>query len=111
MPTSRSATASAWSDLVRCCSRLTFEPHDIASCLDARGRYEVPLDDEFALAIKLFHYSSHQHTRGSTWHERLELFVPLDGRTLFRMGDRQVELAPADLLIVDNLTMHVRLEG
>ncbi len=74
------------------CAPLSFEPHDIAAQLDARGRYEVPLDEEFALAIKLFHYSSRQHTRGATWHERLELFVPLDGRTLFRMGDETVEL-------------------
>src|SRR5688572_1335719 len=88
------------------CAPLAFEPHDIAAQLDARGRYEVPLDEEFALAIKLFHYSSRQHTRGGTWHERLELFVPLDGRTLFRMGDRTIELDPGDLLVVENLTLH-----
>ena len=88
------------------CAPLSFEPHDIAAQLDARGRYEVPLDEEFALAIKLFHYSSRQHTRGATWHERLELFVPLDGRTLFRMGDETVELRRGDLLVVDNLRLH-----
>jgi len=98
--------ARAWQDLLATCSRLSFEPHDIAAQLDARGRYEVPLDEEFAFAIKLFHYSSRQHTRGATWHERLELFVPLDGRTLFRMGDETVELARGDLLVVENLTLH-----
>ena len=99
-------TSGAWDALVETCAHLPFEPHDIAAQLDARGRYEVPLDEEFAFSIKLFHYSSRQHTRGATWHERLELFVPLDGRTLFRMGDRTVELAAGDLLVVDNLTLH-----
>lgn len=102
----RSPAANAWTALVAACARLPFEPHDIAAQLDARGRYDVPLDGEFALSIKLFHYSSRQHTRGATWHERLELFVPLDGRTLFRMGDGTVELQPGDLLVVDNLTLH-----
>ena len=88
------------------CARLTFEPHDIAAQLDSRGRYEVPLDEEFAFTIKLFHYSSRQHTRGATWHERLELFIPLDGRTLFRMGAETVELHRGDLLVVDNLRLH-----
>jgi AraC-like DNA-binding protein len=95
-----------WQKLIAACAPLPFEPHDIAAQLDARGRYEVPLDEEFALAIKLFHYSSRQHTRGATWHERLELFVPLDGRTLFRMGGETVELGRGDLLVVDNLRLH-----
>ena len=95
-----------WKELLAACSTLTFEPHDIAAQLDARGKYEVPLDEEFAFTIKLFHYSSRQHTRGATWHERLELFVPLDGRTLFRMGDQISELRGGDLLVVDNLTLH-----
>ncbi|MPZ20660.1 MAG: AraC family transcriptional regulator [Luteitalea sp.] len=96
----------AWDDLLAACSRLPFEPHDIAAQLDSRGRYEIPLDEEFALAIKLFHYSSLRHTRGATWHERLELFVPLDGRTLFRMRDETAKLRRGDLLVVDNLTLH-----
>lgn len=100
------APAQAWQELIAACTRFTFEPHDIAAQLDARGRYDVPLDEEFALAIKLFHYSSLKHTRGPTWHERLELFVPLDGRTLFRMGDQTIELEAGDLLVVENLTLH-----
>ncbi len=99
-------TVLGWRELIAACGPLPFEPHDIAAQLDARGRYEVPLDEEFALAIKLFHYSSREHTRGATWHERLELFVPLDGRTLFRMGGETVELRRGDLLIVDNLRLH-----
>jgi len=105
MPRS-AAPAGAWHELLAACTHLPFEPHDIAAQLDAHGRYEVPLDEEFAFSIKLFHYSSQQHTRGATWHDRLELFVPLDGRTLFRMGDETLELRRGDLLVVENLTLH-----
>jgi AraC-like DNA-binding protein len=88
------------------CARLRFEPHDIARQLDERGRYEVELNREFPFLIKLFHYTSWCHTRGATWHERLELFLPLDGPTRFRMGDQEVELAQGDLLVVDNFKLH-----
>lgn len=88
------------------CKRLKFEPHDIAPQLDARGRYDMPLPPEFSFAVKLFHYSSRHHTRGATWHERLELFMPLDGRVLFQMGSQTTELKPGDLLIVDNMKLH-----
>lgn len=99
-------TSGAWDALVRACADLPFQPHDIAAQLDARGRYDLPLDEEYAFTITLFHYSSRQHTRGSTWHERLELFLPLDGPTRFRMGEADVLLHPGDLLVVDNLTPH-----
>jgi len=85
---------------------LRFEPHDIAAQLDSRGRYDVPLDEEFPLLIKLFRYTSRRHTRGATWHERLELFLPLDGPARFRMGDQEVELQRGDLLVVDNFKLH-----
>lgn len=63
-------------------------------------------EEEFPLLIKLFHYTSRRHTRGATWHERLELFVPLDGSARFRMGEQEVELRAGDLLVVDNLKLH-----
>ena len=108
MAASRRTTAprSPWDDLLAACARLPFVPHDIAKQLDAGGRYEMPLDDEFPFAISLFHYRTDLHTRGSTWHERLELFVPVEGRTLFRMGEREFDLRPGDLLVVDNLKLH-----
>ena len=92
--------------LLQTAAALRFEPHDIAAQLDARGHYDVPLDDEFPFLIKLFHYTSRRHTRGATWHERLELFLPLDDAACFRMGDQQVELQRGDLLVVDNLKLH-----
>jgi hypothetical protein len=95
-----------FSTLLKTCSRLRFEPHDIAMQLDARGHYRVELEEEFPFVIKLFRYTSRQHTRGATWHERLELFLPLDGVVRFRMGDQEVQLNRGDLLVVDNLKLH-----
>jgi AraC-like DNA-binding protein len=97
---------NAWQELLSLAAKLRFEPHDIAAQLDARGHYEVKLDEEFPLLIKLFHYTSRRHTRGGTWHERLELFLPLDGPARFRMGDQDIELRRGDLLVVDNLKLH-----
>ena len=95
-----------WKDLLGVAARLRFEPHNIAAELDAHGHYAVPLDAEFPLLIKLFHYTSRRHTRDATWHERLELFLPLDGPARFRMGGQEVELQRGDLLVVDNLKLH-----
>jgi AraC-like DNA-binding protein len=92
--------------LLALCRRLKFEPHDIAAQLDARGRYDVELDREFPLHIRLFHFTSRHHTRGATWHDRLELFLPLDGPARFRMGEHEFDLRPGDLLVVDNLKLH-----
>ena len=100
------ATREGWSRLLEVCRRLRFTPHDIARHLDERGRYEVELKQEFPFAVRLFHYTSRQHTRGATWHERLELFVPLDGPVQFIMGEQEVELARGDMLVVDNLKLH-----
>lgn len=96
----------AFRELLAACGSLPFEPHDIAAQLDERGYYEVPLPDEFPFLIKLFHYTSKRHTRGATWHERLELFLPLDGSARFKMGDEEVTLGRGDLLVVDNLKLH-----
>jgi AraC-like DNA-binding protein len=102
----RKASQNPFDQLLAVCARLPFEPHDIARHLDARGRYEVPLADEFPLLIKLFHYSSARHTRGATWHDRLELFMPLDGPARLRMGRQEAALDRGDLLVVDNLKLH-----
>jgi len=96
----------AWQELLGLAQRLRFEPHDIASQLDERGHYAVDLAAEFPLLIKLFRYTTRRHTRGATWHERLELFLPLDGPARFRMGDQEVNLRRGDLLVVDNLKLH-----
>src|SRR6185437_15753972 len=99
-------TMKSWQELMRVVEPLRFEPHDIAAQLDGRGHYVMELNDEFPLSIKLFRYTSRRHTRGATWHERLELFLPLDGQVRFRMGEQEVELRRGDLLVVDNLKLH-----
>jgi hypothetical protein len=96
----------AWKELMRVVDRLRFEPHDIAAQLDGRRHYAMELSEEFPLSIKLFRYTSRRHTRGATWHERLELFLPIDGKVRFRMGEQEVELQRGDLLVVDNLKLH-----
>ena len=100
------ALMDGWQELLRVAAGLRFEPHDIAAQLDARGHYAVELAAEFPLLIKLFHYTSRRHTRGVTWHERLELFLPLDGPARFKMGEQEVSLARGDLLVVDNFKLH-----
>ena len=103
---SRTDGLNGWAALLAAARELDFQPHDIARQLDSRGHYEVPLPAEFPFLISLFHYSSTRHTRGPTWHERLELFLPLDGPARFRMGDQEVDLGAGDLLVVDNLKLH-----
>lgn len=92
--------------LLALCKRLEFCPHDISANLDARGHYNIELNEEFPFNIRLFHFSTQHHTRGGTWHERLELFLPLDGPAILQMGQDQVSLNPLDLLVVDNLKLH-----
>ena len=95
-------------ELYAVANRLTFEPHRI--WLDPTGRYDEPLDREFPFIIKLFRYRHHDFTPGLTWHERLELFMPLDGPACMQMGKRKIELAPGELLIVDNLKLHMTVD-
>jgi len=57
-------TMKAWQELLSVASCLRFGPHDIAAQLDARHHYAVNLAAEFPFLIKLFHYTSRQHTRG-----------------------------------------------
>jgi len=92
--------------LAAACERLRFEPHHISDKLDASGRYEEPLDREFPFLIRLFHYASRHVTRAQTWHDRLELFIPLDGPVRFATAGRVQELQAGDLLVVDNLKPH-----
>lgn len=92
--------------LLEATADLKFEPHDISHALDRTGRYEIELDREFLFTIKLFHYTSEHFTRGATWHERLEIFLPLDGDVRFRIGDQELLLQRGDLLVVDNLKLH-----
>ena len=84
--------------------KLTFEPHRLR--LDQSGRYDETLDHEFPFLIKLFRFSHNDFTPIHSWHERLELFMPLDGSVSMLMGERRVDIAPGELLIVENMKLH-----
>lgn len=103
-PTARAK--SGFATLRAACAGLRFTPHRIAHLLDPSGRYDEQMTAEFPFLIRLFHFRADRFTQGSTWHSRLELFVPLDGPCRVRMGDRVVALAPGDQLVVDNLKLH-----
>ena len=82
-------------------AELSFEPHRIR--LDETGRYDEALDREFPFVVRLFHFRHKDYSPGLTWHQRLEIFLPLDALTKIRMGEQEVELQPGEILIVDNL--------
>ena len=89
-------------------AELSFEPHRIR--LDDTGRYDEALDREFPFVVRLFHFRHKDYTPGLTWHERLEIFLPLDALTKMRMGEQEVELQPGEILIVDNLRLHMTVD-
>jgi AraC family transcriptional regulator, transcriptional activator of pobA len=96
------------SELLNIADRLKFEPHRIH--LDSTGHYKETFDREFPFIVKLFHLRHKDFTPGLTWHERLELYLPLDGVARMQMGTRRVELHPGELLVVDNLQLHSTLD-
>lgn len=85
---------------------LKFRPHQINHLLNAKGRHELQLPDAFPFEVSLFRFREHAVTRRLTWHERLELLMPLDGPMRERMGDLVVDLQPGDILVVDHLKPH-----
>lgn len=86
--------------------KLRFEPFAIAPLVDATGHYDLKLDPEFPLSIKLFSYETLDPSVRLNWHNRLEIFVPVSGRGVFRMGVREIEFDEGDVLVVDNLKLH-----
>jgi AraC-like DNA-binding protein len=95
-------------ELWKVAAELPFEPHRIR--LDETGRYDEALDREFPFVVRLFHFRHKDYTPGLTWHERLEILLPLDAVTKMRMGEQEVELQPGEILIVDNLRLHMTVD-
>ncbi|MBM3845437.1 MAG: hypothetical protein FJ405_04005 [Verrucomicrobia bacterium] len=96
----------AFQRLLGVAARLEFPPHHISRLIDAKGRHEVELSAAFPFAISLFRYTEGDITSRLSWHQRLELLLPLDGVSKERMGDKVVEVGPGDILVVDNLKPH-----
>jgi hypothetical protein len=78
--------------------------------MDDTGRYHKVLDREFPFVVRLFHFRRKDYTPGWAWHERLEIFLPLDGITRMQMGEQEVELQPGEILVVDNLRLHMTVD-
>jgi AraC family transcriptional regulator, transcriptional activator of pobA len=95
-----------FSELLAVARRFEFKPHQIGHLLDRTGRYEEKLDREFPFMIRLFTFRARHFTQGSTWHERLELFLPLDGECPVRVGETHITLGRGDLLVLDNAKLH-----
>jgi xylan 1,4-beta-xylosidase len=92
-------------ELYQVAKHLKFEPHRIS--VDPTGRYNEPIDRNFPFFIRLFHFHHRDFTSAPSWHERLELFIPLDGPLRMRMGNQVAELRAGEILIVDNLKLHM----
>jgi AraC-like DNA-binding protein len=92
-------------DLLR---RLPVEGFEIDRDVDRWRHYQLALDPKFPFQVKLLSYTAAVLSNPArfTWHERLELCVPVAGRGSFRMGDRVVDFVPGDILVVDNLKLH-----
>lgn len=85
---------------------LPVEPFLVAHLTTSEGNYELPLSPRFPFTIKVFSYSSSQRTFPLNWHERLELFIPLDGEGVFRMGERTLDFVAGDVIVVDVKSFH-----
>ncbi|MSU61155.1 MAG: helix-turn-helix domain-containing protein [Pedosphaera sp.] len=101
-----SRKSAAFQKLLAIAGRLKFQPHRIAHLLDEKGRHELKLPGGFPFAISLFQFREGATTQRPTWHERLELLMPLDGPLSERMGGLVVDLLPGDVLVVDHLKPH-----
>lgn len=83
-----------------------FEPFSIEEFVDERRNYRLELDPRFPFAVRLYSHSAFRNAMQHTWHERLEIYVPLTGPGRFRIGDRIVSFSGGDIIVVDNLKLH-----
>jgi len=87
-------------------SRLPFETYDRGQLVDERGQFQWRPPRDFPLVIKLTSFSARQPAPPLTWHEYLEIFIPLGNRCVMQVGNSTVELAAGDVLVMDNLKLH-----
>ncbi|MBC8166587.1 MAG: helix-turn-helix transcriptional regulator, partial [Bryobacteraceae bacterium] len=85
---------------------LPVEPFAIDHMIAANGNYELPLPAGFPFAIKLFSYQPRRPGFPLNWHERLELFVPVEGKGRFQMGERIFPFSAGDIVVVDVKSFH-----
>jgi AraC-like DNA-binding protein len=87
-------------------SGLAFEPCIVHQWIDPTGRFDPPMDPEFPFYVKPYHFPDASNPCPPNWHERLEIYVPVEGEGLFRIGDRLVPFVSGDVLVVDNKRLH-----
>lgn len=87
-------------------SRLSFEEYDGRGSVDMRGQFQWRPPSDFPLVIKPTSFSARKQDRPLTWHEYLELFIPLEARCRLQVGHSIIELAAGDLLVMDNMKLH-----
>ncbi|MCC6395352.1 MAG: helix-turn-helix transcriptional regulator [Bryobacterales bacterium] len=82
------------------------EPFTLDQAIDANRNFRFPLDPDFPLAIRLLTFSSAPPPYPLSWHERLEIFVPLAGHGVLAMGNDALSFGPGDVMVVDNQALH-----
>jgi AraC-like DNA-binding protein len=85
---------------------LSFEPCIVHQWIDPTGRFDPPMEYEFPFYVKLYHFPDGNNPCPPNWHERLEIYIPVEGEGLFRMGERLIPFAAGDVLVVDNKRLH-----
>jgi len=83
-----------------------FEPFRIEHLIDPSGNYRLDLDPDFPMKVQLLSYPAQTGGYPLNWHERLELFLPVKGRGVFRMGDSIIPFSAGDLIVVDTRKYH-----
>jgi AraC-like DNA-binding protein/mannose-6-phosphate isomerase-like protein (cupin superfamily) len=99
--------------LISLASKLTFEEYQGGQLLDGRGQFQWRPPGDFPLAVMPTCFSDRQYSPPLTWHEYLEVFVPVEGQCQVQVGRSMVELAAGDVLVMDNLKLHAlrKFEG
>ena len=96
--------------LMRATSGRSFEPYVGSGMVDEKDRYNWDPAPDFPFTIKLLSFSRRQGARPLTWHDYLELFIPLGSRCRLRLGDSVLNLGRGDVLVMDNLKLHCVLD-
>ena len=92
---------------------LTYERFAMDALVGAESRFLLDLDSDFPLMIKFRDYDGHRMPHPLSWHRALEMFVSTAGGGALQIGERLVEFAEGDLIVVDGLKLHglVRYQG
>jgi AraC-like DNA-binding protein len=85
---------------------IRFENFAIDSLIDGKGRYLLKLEPAFPLSIKPISFQYEPGRLRLNWHERLEIFVAVQGEGDFHMGSQAVRFRAGDILIVDTMKHH-----